>query len=248
MDASIEKRPRTRLSPQKRKLQLMEIALEVFAKRGIGRGGHADIAEIAQVSVATVFNYFPTREDLVDDVLNFVVRQYSNFLTDHIDLDLDVKTNLQTLCKEMVKLAMTDCHWLKVWFEWSASTRDEVWPLFVSTNRTNQLLIRNMFMKAMERGELCEKHDVDNMASLFHGIFYSIFLQVNRLVNKKQCISWPIATSICCVSIRTSFLGSTKGASAPFFVFRWVSLPAVINIPKRLGVAGRRQMSESPRA
>ncbi|MBW3742355.1 carbonic anhydrase [Vibrio cholerae] len=115
------------------------------------------------------------------DVLNFVVRQYSNFLTDHIDLDLDVKTNLQTLCKEMVKLAMTDCHWLKVWFEWSASTRDEVWPLFVSTNRTNQLLIRNMFMKAMERGELCEKHDVDNMASLFHGIFYSIFLQVNRL-------------------------------------------------------------------
>ncbi|HGF7500414.1 TPA: quorum-sensing master transcriptional regulator HapR [Vibrio cholerae] len=181
MDASIEKRPRTRLSPQKRKLQLMEIALEVFAKRGIGRGGHADIAEIAQVSVATVFNYFPTREDLVDDVLNFVVRQYSNFLTDHIDLDLDVKTNLQTLCKEMVKLAMTDCHWLKVWFGWSASTRDEVWPLFVSTNRTNQLLIRNMFMKAMERGELCEKHDVDNMASLFHGIFYSIFLQVNRL-------------------------------------------------------------------
>ncbi len=80
MDASIEKRPRTRLSPQKRKLQLMEIALEVFAKRGIGRGGHADIAEIAQVSVATVFNYFPTREDLVDDVLNFVVRQYSIFL------------------------------------------------------------------------------------------------------------------------------------------------------------------------
>lgn len=43
MDASIEKRPRTRLSPQKRKLQLMEIALEVFAKRGIGRGGHADM-------------------------------------------------------------------------------------------------------------------------------------------------------------------------------------------------------------
>lgn len=180
MDASIEKRPRTRLSPQKRKLQLMEIALDVFATRGIGRGGHADIAEIAQVSVATVFNYFPTREDLVDDVLHFVVRQYSNFLTDQIDLDADVKTNLQTLCKEMVKLAMTDCHWLKVWFEWSASTRDEVWPLFVSTNRTNQLLIKNMFIKAMERGELAECHDVDNMTSLFHGLFYSIFLQTNR--------------------------------------------------------------------
>ncbi len=33
---SIAKRPRTRLSPLKRKQQLMEIALEVFARRGIG--------------------------------------------------------------------------------------------------------------------------------------------------------------------------------------------------------------------
>ncbi|QIL85074.1 TetR/AcrR family transcriptional regulator [Vibrio sp. HDW18] len=181
MDTSIEKPQRTRLAPHKRKLQLMEIALEVFAKRGIGRAGHADIAEIAQVSVATVFNYFPTREDLVDDVLNFVVQQYSNFLTDHIDLDLDVKSNLQSLCKQMVQLAITDCHWLKVLFEWSTSTREEVWPLFVATNRTNQLLIKNMFSKAMQRGELCEKHDVDHITSLFHGIFYSLFLQINRV-------------------------------------------------------------------
>lgn len=158
MDASIEKRPRTRLSPQKRKLQLMEIALEVFAKRGIGRGGHADIAEIAQVSVATVFNYFPTREDLVDDVLTYVVRQFSNFLTDNIDLDIHAKENLTNITDEMVKLANEDCHWLKVWFEWSASTRDEVWPLFVSSNRTNQLLVKNMFSKAIERGEVCEQH------------------------------------------------------------------------------------------
>ena len=54
--------------------------VEVFARRGIGRGGHADIAEIAQVSVATVFNYFPTREDLVDDA-NYVVRQFNFSLT-----------------------------------------------------------------------------------------------------------------------------------------------------------------------
>ncbi|HAS6012113.1 carbonate dehydratase [Vibrio cholerae] len=44
-------------------------------------------------------------------------------------------------------------------------------------NLANSTVLQN----AWERGELCEKHDVDNMASLFHGIFYSIFLQVNRL-------------------------------------------------------------------
>jgi TetR/AcrR family hemagglutinin/protease transcriptional regulator len=178
---SIVKRPRTRLSPQKRKLQLMEIALEVFAKRGIGRGGHADIAEIAQVSVATVFNYFPTREDLVDDVLNYVVRQFSNFLADNIDLDIHAKENLRNVTNGMVNLVIQDCHWLKVWFEWSASTRDEVWPLFVSSNRTNQLLVKNMFINAINRGEVCSDHEPDHLANLFHGICYSLFIQSNRL-------------------------------------------------------------------
>ncbi|MEF1254694.1 LuxR/HapR/OpaR family quorum-sensing transcriptional regulator [Vibrio sp. M260112] len=178
---SIAKRPRTRLSPQKRKQQLMEIALEVFARRGIGRGGHADIAEIAQVSVATVFNYFPTREDLVDDVLNYVVRQFSNFLSDNIDLDIHAKENLNNLTNNMVDLVVNDCHWLKVWFEWSASTRDEVWPLFVTTNRTNQLLVQNMFVKAIERGEVCEQHEPSHLTTLFHGIFYSLFVQANRI-------------------------------------------------------------------
>ncbi|MGF1909016.1 TetR/AcrR family transcriptional regulator [Vibrio kasasachensis] len=177
---SIAKRPRTRLSPKKRKQQLMDISLEVFARRGIGRGGHADIAEIAQVSVATVFNYFPTREDLVDDVLNYVVRQFSNFLSDNIDLDLHAKENLANITSAMLGLIAEDSHWLKVWFEWSASTRDEVWPLFVSTNRTNQLLVKNMFIKAMERGEVCNDHDPADLATLFHGICYSLFVQANR--------------------------------------------------------------------
>ncbi len=178
---SIAKRARTRLSPIKRKQQLMEIALEVFARRGIGRGGHADIAEIAQVSVATVFNYFPTREDLVDEVLNHVVRQFSNFLSDNIDLDLHARDNIANITNAMIELVEQDCHWLKVWFEWSASTRDEVWPLFVSTNRTNQLLVDNMFIKAIERGEICHEHKPEHLTNLFHGICYSLFVQANRI-------------------------------------------------------------------
>jgi TetR/AcrR family hemagglutinin/protease transcriptional regulator len=158
----------------------MEIALEVFARRGIGRGGHADIADIAQVSVATVFNYFPTREDLVDEVLNHVVRQFSNFLSDNIDLDLHARENIANITNAMIELVSQDCHWLKVWFEWSASTRDEVWPLFVTTNHTNQLLVQNMFIKAIERGEVCDKHEPGDLANLFHGICYSIFVQANR--------------------------------------------------------------------
>ncbi len=81
----------------------------------------------------------------------------------------------------MISLVIEDCHWLKVWFEWSASTREEVWPLFVSTNRTNQLLVQNMFIKAIERGEVCDRHEPEHLATLFLGIFYSLFVQANRI-------------------------------------------------------------------
>ncbi|WED22363.1 TetR/AcrR family transcriptional regulator [Vibrio sp. JC009] len=176
----IKKRPRTRLSPQKRKLQLMDIALEVFARRGIGRGGHADIAEIAQVSVATVFNYFPTREDLVDEVLHHVVRQFSGFLNETVDMSVHIKENLEKSTSQVVELVRSDCHWLKVWFEWSASTRDEIWPLFVTLNSNSSIVLESMFRKAVERGEVCESQNPEYLAKLFHGLCYAVYVQANR--------------------------------------------------------------------
>lgn len=182
----ITKRPRTRLSPQKRKLQLMDIALEVFARRGIGRGGHADIAEIAQVSVATVFNYFPTREDLVDEILHHVVRQFSAFLNENIDTSLHAKENLKNTAESMCQLVLQHEHWLKVWFEWSASARDEVWPLYVSLNKNSRLLVENMFALSIERGEICDKQNPENLAKMYHAVCYAVYLEANRNPDKEH--------------------------------------------------------------
>nr|UDM84365.1 LitR family transcriptional regulator [Expression vector p15Tc-litR] len=177
---TIQKRPRTRLSPEKRKEQLLDIAIEVFSQRGIGRGGHADIAEIAQVSVATVFNYFPTREDLVDDVLNRVEEQFHNFILNSISLDRDVRSNLHSLLVNIIDTVQMDNKWIKVWFEWSTSTREEVWPLFLSTQVNNQKVIHDMFAEGIERNEVCNDHTPENLAKMLHGICYSVFIQANR--------------------------------------------------------------------
>lgn len=181
----ITKRPRTRLNPEKRKQQLLDIGIEVFARRGIGRGGHADIAEIAQVSVATVFNYFPTREDLVDAVLSDVEQHFSRFIIDNIKPDLPVKTNLQALSLQLIDIVLDDTQWIKIWFEWSTSTREDVWPLFVATHAQHQSFFRDLFANAISSGELCNDHKPGNIAKLFHGICYSIFVQANRRPDKE---------------------------------------------------------------
>lgn len=58
-----------RLSPEARRAQLLDTAIEVFAEMGLERAGHGDIAKRAGVSTPTVFNYFPTRDALVEAVL-----------------------------------------------------------------------------------------------------------------------------------------------------------------------------------
>ena len=68
-DLIMPKRRRLRLSPEERRAQLLDVAIDVFAEMGIERAGHADIAKRAKVSTATVFNYFPSRPDLVASVL-----------------------------------------------------------------------------------------------------------------------------------------------------------------------------------
>lgn len=50
---------------QATRLLLMETALALFEERGFDDVSVAEVAEAAEVSKATVFNYFPTKEDLV---------------------------------------------------------------------------------------------------------------------------------------------------------------------------------------
>lgn len=47
--------------------RIADAAIALFAERGFERVPVADIAAAAEVSPATVFNYFPTKEDLIYD-------------------------------------------------------------------------------------------------------------------------------------------------------------------------------------
>ena len=67
IDPSIKKR--RRLSPDERRAQLLMTGLGVFANLGLEGAGHANIAKAANVSTATVFNYFPTRAILTQELI-----------------------------------------------------------------------------------------------------------------------------------------------------------------------------------
>lgn len=123
---------RRRLNPEERKNLLLVHAVENFANRGIGRGGHTEIAETGGVSVATVFNYFNTREALVEAVLEEV----EHFLLDLAERTYRENTDPVTAIKAHLAAFLRACEenpaYIKVWLEWSASVRDETWPKYLA--------------------------------------------------------------------------------------------------------------------
>ena len=141
--------PRKRLPPEQRKAQLLETALEVFARRGFGRAGHAEIAEAAGVAVSTVFLYFKTREALVDAVIAEIGRFY-------LDLALKIH-NQEKSCRQILidhRAAFhgsleTHPHHARLALDWSTALREELWPRYIEF--TDRLVANHM--RTIRRGQ-----------------------------------------------------------------------------------------------
>jgi len=61
---------------------IAETAMGLFAARGFDAVTVAEVAEAAEVGVSTVFNYFPTKEDLFYDRRQEVVEHLSRVVQD----------------------------------------------------------------------------------------------------------------------------------------------------------------------
>src|SRR5215831_11115554 len=75
--SSSRRRRAPALEKVERRALLLQCAMRVFARRGLGSARHAEIARAAKVSVPTVFFYFPTRTVLVSAVLEEVARFFT---------------------------------------------------------------------------------------------------------------------------------------------------------------------------
>ena len=112
---------RKRLDPDLRRAQLLKHAIAAFADAGIERAAHADVASRAKVSTPTVFKYFPSREILVNDVLDEVVHTFEN-LRDKISVQASSTPKLiQAMTAAVSDLCVENPDLVKVALAWSVS-------------------------------------------------------------------------------------------------------------------------------
>ncbi|MGL6465156.1 TetR/AcrR family transcriptional regulator [Aeromonas hydrophila] len=180
MEPRAEIRRRTRLSPEARRNQLMECAIEVFSRRGIGRAGHAEIAEQAKVSVATVFNYFNTREELVDEVLAEIERFVHQMLEQAYTDQGPVSDSIRRHVKLFVDAAYDQPDHASIWLEWSSSVREEVWPRYAKLLDKALERIAPHLQRAMDAGEIQSVLSAQDLARSLTGFGYVMMQMINQ--------------------------------------------------------------------
>ena len=70
MDSELSSRQERRAA--RRKMQILEAAATVFAKKGFHRATTKEIAEAADVAEGTIYNYFESKDDLLISLIDWL--------------------------------------------------------------------------------------------------------------------------------------------------------------------------------
>ena len=169
-------RPRARrLLPAARKAQLLACALQVFARRGIGAARHAEVAADADVAVATVFVYFPTRDDLVGAVLGEVQRLYVE-LAERIHASERPAPEL-LLAHAAAFASSVDAHpqHARVWLDWSSAVGvDDLWPRYRLMEERVISTIAQTLTRGQREGTILREIRAEDGARIAVGAAYMI--------------------------------------------------------------------------
>ncbi|MBX9605706.1 MAG: TetR/AcrR family transcriptional regulator [Gammaproteobacteria bacterium] len=164
-----------RLAPDARRAQLLTCALKVFARRGLGAARHAEIAAEAGMSVPTVFVYFPTREALVQAVLEEVARLIHDDVLKPLQRDdVPAPTVLRQSALAFAEAIDLYPDHARVWLDWSTSVRDELWPRYLAFQDRVQALLLTTTLRGKTEGSLPADLDAEDAVRLLIGSAYMI--------------------------------------------------------------------------
>ncbi len=148
-----------RLRPEERQKQLLACAVREFARIGIEATVHADVAREADVSVPTVFIYFPTREVLINSVIAEVERFMLQLIEHAVDKKSASSEKIRSILLAFADAVNTSPNYVKLWMNWSTIIAEPTWSHYVAYQ--DDILAR--FETLIEEGKAAGgvHHDVD---------------------------------------------------------------------------------------
>ena len=150
-NSKIANRPKRapKLSPEKRREQIIDCAMEIYVNHGIEGARRSHVALKAGVSVPTVYAYFDTRESLTEAVLKRVDTRITEIVWNAAaedELAFDKILNVARAFSNTVEL---DSAIMKIWLNWSTAFENATWTLYEDL----QSKVANLFCEIIGGGQ-----------------------------------------------------------------------------------------------
>ena len=96
---------------EKKKQAIIQAALQLFKEKGFKETSIKSIAEVAEVSPVSIYNYFGSKDNLVALCVNDLFEEITQQAEDILNSNLDFKTKLDhafALCQEKMSQQISD--------------------------------------------------------------------------------------------------------------------------------------------
>ena len=156
-----------RMEADRRRAQLLECAIRVAGRRGLGSSLHAATAREAHVSVATVFAYFRTRGELLRAIVGDLVRFYADLLKSYQEeADKPAPELIHDFLRASALTARTDPDRVRIWLDWASTVGSEIWPLYLAFHDTQVNQIDAVIRRGQREGSIPKNVDSGDAARI----------------------------------------------------------------------------------
>jgi len=176
-----------RLPPKERKRQLEKCIIKATANHGISRVTHSQVAKLAGVSVSTVHFYFKRRQDLIKSA----TKQVEDYLIDIFTVTLDqdsAQGALTDLAAAFLQIGLDNPDLIKVWLDWSAGIREDVWRDYQKLLEELHRRVRNVLSKAKREKLLPKDFQTMSAARIYIGSGHTLQLMIFDGASKQELI------------------------------------------------------------
>lgn len=161
--AAGERSRATRMSKHKRRAQLLQSALSLNAEKGLGNVNHSDLATRAEVSIATAFHYFPTRESLTEEV----AAEVSRFLIEEfVEVRIERPRVVTAITISEMLMAFVDAmdenpDYILIWMHWSAAVNGATWGHYMEFQAKAMQALKRLLQLGIENEAIKPGLDCD---------------------------------------------------------------------------------------
>jgi len=152
--------------------EILTNAIQLFKERGFEEVTIDDIVGKLEISQATFFNYFPSKDAILTHAAEDTVLRYQQMLEEETRRDSPTSEKMSRLLESMGRGLQSDKRFYRTLF-----TRSVLHFGNIRAERILFDLSAGLMRQGQRCGEIDPEYDPDELADIFIGIYYAIIMR-----------------------------------------------------------------------